>query len=58
MIGKLGDQSITRRVKRCAPGDITPEVRSEVESILGGLNMDTVQEISKGAAAFFAWVRQ
>ena len=55
-VGKLGKQSITRRVRRRAPGDITPEIREEVQKILGDLDIKAVQDSSKGAAAFFAWV--
>ncbi|CAK8681135.1 unnamed protein product [Clavelina lepadiformis] len=56
-VGKLGKQSITRRVRRRAPGDITPEIREEVQKILGDLDIQAVQDSSKGAAAFFAWIK-
>ncbi|XP_078485443.1 uncharacterized protein LOC100181885 [Ciona intestinalis] len=57
LVGKMGKQAITRRVRHSAPGDVTDEIRRDVERKLSGLDIETVQAKSKGAAAFFAWMR-
>ena len=56
LLNKLGNESVTRRVKRLAPGDVTVEIREEVEKMLQGLDLASVKEKSSSAGSFFAWV--
>lgn len=56
MIGKMGTDSLTRRVRRRAPGDISRDLGNQVETMLEGFDIDSVGKLSKCAGAFFAWV--
>ncbi|XP_039263482.2 uncharacterized protein LOC120339424 [Styela clava] len=55
LLGKLGQNAITRRVRTCVPGDIPSVAIKRAEQQLRGLKLEELGEISKGAATFFAW---
>lgn len=56
LLGKMGQNSITRRVKFCVPGDIPSKAVNRAKQQMEGLKLEELSVISKGAATFFAWV--
>ena len=48
--------SMKTRVQRRNPQDISAQLRSSVESLIENLDLLDVEEVSKVAATFFAWV--
>lgn len=53
---KMGRESLTRRVAVCNPGHVPLVTAHKVNDVLSGFTLQQVQDVSKSASIFFAWV--
>ncbi|KAI8508799.1 hypothetical protein Bbelb_138980 [Branchiostoma belcheri] len=57
LMGKTGKQSLKRRIKKCQPAKLSPEVVADAKKLLqeNDLTLDSVRSVSNGAATFYVW---
>ena len=56
LIGKMGKDALKRRIWERDVSKISLSDVDKAKSLLSNLKMDEVEEISKAASTFFAWV--
>ncbi|XP_035682599.1 uncharacterized protein LOC118420003 [Branchiostoma floridae] len=54
-MGKTGLQSLNHRVGQCEPESISPETAAQVKKILQDLSLESVRDVSTGAATYYVW---
>ncbi|XP_066286952.1 uncharacterized protein [Branchiostoma lanceolatum] len=55
LMGKTGLQSLNHRVGQCEPENISPETAAQVKKILQDLSLESVRDVSTGAATYYVW---
>ena len=56
MIGKMGKDALKKRIWERDIAQITISEAEKAKILLLNLKMDEIEEISKAASTFFAWV--
>ncbi|XP_078493289.1 uncharacterized protein LOC144748794 [Ciona intestinalis] len=56
LMGKLGRESLTRRVAHCDSTNISLQIAQKSWALVSDLNFDKVKATNPGASTFYAWV--
>ncbi|CAH1250897.1 Hypp8934 [Branchiostoma lanceolatum] len=55
LVGKTGKEGLKRRVLECDPVKVPPAAASRAKEILDQFDLDSVRDVSGGAATFYVW---
>lgn len=57
LLGKTGKEGLKRRILQCDISDVSLEASKRARAVVGDADLETVRDLSAGAATFFVWVR-
>ncbi|KAI8519169.1 hypothetical protein Bbelb_024260 [Branchiostoma belcheri] len=58
LVGKTGKDGLKRRVLECDPMKVPPAAAARAKEILDQFDLDSVRDVSGGAATFYVWLHR
>lgn len=55
--GQLGKQNIKARIDKFNPNTVNSDMSENVERMLRGMTLDSVEEVSGALGTFYAWAK-
>ena len=56
MLGKIGKDSLKRRISEFKVIDVEKKAAKRAKNLLDDVDLEVIRDVSKGAATFFVWV--
>lgn len=56
MLGKIGKDSLKRRISEFKVVDVEKKAAKRAKYLLDDVDLEVIRDVSKGAATFFVWV--